>query len=55
MAASPVLPALLEVAAVALVVAAAEAQLPLARAIGDAPPESFDAIELALGALLTAQ
>jgi len=30
--------------AVPLYLAAAEAQLPLARAIGDAPPESFDAI-----------
>jgi len=41
--------------AVRLYVAAAEAQLPLARAIGDAPPESFDAIGVALGALLTAR
>jgi predicted short-subunit dehydrogenase-like oxidoreductase (DUF2520 family) len=30
--------------AVGLYLAAAEAQLPLARAIGDAPDESFDAI-----------
>jgi predicted short-subunit dehydrogenase-like oxidoreductase (DUF2520 family) len=35
-------------AAVRLYVASAEAQLPLARAIGDAPPESFDAIEASL-------
>ena len=34
--------------AVPFYVAAAEAQLPLARAIGDAPPESFDAIGRAL-------
>ncbi len=34
--------------AVPLYLAAAEAQLPLARAIGDAPPESFDAIGRAL-------
>lgn len=41
--------------AVPLYVAAAQAQLPLARAIGDAPTESFDAIGLALGALPTAR
>ncbi len=31
-----------------LYVACAEAQLPLARALGDAPPEAFDAVERAL-------
>jgi predicted short-subunit dehydrogenase-like oxidoreductase (DUF2520 family) len=30
-------------------VAAAKVQLPLARVLGDAPPESFDAIEERLG------
>jgi predicted short-subunit dehydrogenase-like oxidoreductase (DUF2520 family) len=37
--------------AVVLYVAAARAQLPLARAIADAPPESFAAIEMSLTAL----
>ncbi len=37
--------------AVAFYVAAAQAQLPLARAIADAPPASFDAIERSLAAV----
>jgi predicted short-subunit dehydrogenase-like oxidoreductase (DUF2520 family) len=37
--------------AVTLYVAAAQAQLPLARAIADAPPASFDAIERSLAAV----
>jgi predicted short-subunit dehydrogenase-like oxidoreductase (DUF2520 family) len=41
--------------AVPLYLAAARAQLPLARALGDAPPASFDAVARALDAFAAAR